>query len=87
LSTPTTIALLSGGLDSATAAALAVEAGQRVIGLSFDYGQRHRRELVAADRLAGVLGLAEHHTIAVNLAAWGGSSLTDAAIALPSAGA
>ena len=86
MSTPTTIALLSGGLDSATAAALAVEAGHRVIGLSFDYGQRHRRELVAADRLAGELGLAEHHTIAVNLAAWGGSSLTDAAMALPSEG-
>ena len=41
----TTIALLSGGLDSATAAALAREAGHRVIGLSFDYGQRHQREL------------------------------------------
>jgi adenylyl- and sulfurtransferase ThiI len=45
---PTAIALLSGGLDSATAAALAQEAGLRVIGLSFDYGQRHRRELEAA---------------------------------------
>ena len=66
------IALLSGGLDSATAAALAIEAGQRVIGLSFDYGQRHRRELEAASRLASTLGLAEHHTIAVNLASWGG---------------
>ena len=53
------IALLSGGLDSATAAALAIEAGQRVIGLSFDYGQRHRRELEAASRLASTLGLAE----------------------------
>ena len=41
----TAIALLSGGLDSATAAALAIESGDRVIGLSFDYGQRHRREL------------------------------------------
>ena len=40
---PLAIALLSGGLDSATAAALAIEAGHRVIGLSFDYGQRHRR--------------------------------------------
>jgi 7-cyano-7-deazaguanine synthase len=86
LSTPTTIALLSGGLDSATAAALAVEAGHRVIGLSFDYGQRHRRELAAADLLAQELGLVEHQTIAVNLAAWGGSSLTDAAMALPSDG-
>lgn len=80
------MALLSGGLDSATATALAIEAGQRVIGLSFDYGQRHRRELEAARALAERLGLAEHHTIAVNLAAWGGSSLTDAALAVPSDG-
>ena len=83
---PLTIALLSGGLDSATAAALAREAGHRVIGLSFDYGQRHRRELDAAASVAAALGLEEHHTIAVNLAAWGGSSLTDGALAIPSAG-
>lgn len=83
---PTAIALLSGGLDSATAAALAIAAGWRVIGLSFDYGQRHRRELVAAAAVAAELGLAEHHTIAVNLAAWGGSALTDPDVALPSSG-
>ena len=83
---PTAIALLSGGLDSATAAALAQEAGHRVIGLSFDYGQRHRRELAAASAVAQALQLAEHHTIAVNLAAWGGSALTDAAIAVPTGG-
>ena len=77
------IALLSGGLDSATAAALAQEAGGRVIGLSFDYGQRHRRELQAAAAIAEALNLAEHHTISVNLASWGGSSLTDSAKALP----
>ena len=82
----TAIALLSGGLDSATAAALAMEAGHRVIGLSFDYGQRHRRELEAAVSLASTLGLAEHHTIQVNLASWGGSSLTDVQQAIPSAG-
>ena len=82
----TAIALLSGGLDSATAAALAQEAGHRVIGLSFDYGQRHRRELEAAAAVATALGLAEHHTIAVNLAAWGGSSLTDASQVIPSGG-
>ena len=64
----TAIALLSGGLDSATAAALALEAGKRVIGLSFDYGQRHRRELQAAAQVAQALGLTEHHTIKVNLA-------------------
>jgi 7-cyano-7-deazaguanine synthase len=85
-SMPTAIALLSGGLDSATAAALSIEAGYRVIGLSFDYGQRHRRELQAAAHVAQALGLAEHHTVAVNLAAWGGSALTDAAIAIPNDG-
>jgi 7-cyano-7-deazaguanine synthase len=83
---PTAVALLSGGLDSATAAALAIEAGYRVIGLSFDYGQRHRRELQAATAVAAALGLVEHHTISVNLAAWGGSALTDAAIPVPSTG-
>ena len=83
---PTAIALLSGGLDSATAAALAIEAGLRVIGLSFDYGQRHRRELEAAATLAATLGLAEHHTISVNLAAWGGSSLTDGDLVIPTGG-
>ena len=82
----TAIALLSGGLDSATAAALAIEAGNRVIGLSFDYGQRHRRELKAAAAVAMALGLAEHHTIQVNLAAWGGSSLTDVHQVIPSSG-
>ena len=82
----TAIALLSGGLDSATAAALAIEAGQQVIGLSFDYGQRHRRELQAAAAVAEALGLAEHHTIEVNLAAWGGSSLTDARQTIPTGG-
>jgi 7-cyano-7-deazaguanine synthase len=83
---PLAVALLSGGLDSATAAALAIEAGYRVIGLSFDYGQRHRRELEAAVAVAAALQLAEHHTISVNLAAWGGSALTDTAIAVPTGG-
>ncbi|WP_063407720.1 MULTISPECIES: 7-cyano-7-deazaguanine synthase QueC [Prochlorococcus] len=82
----TTIALLSGGLDSATAAALAVEAGQKVIGLSFDYGQRHRKELQAADALAAHMGLTEHHVISVNLGSWGGSSLTDLTQTVPSEG-
>ena len=86
MSQRTTIALLSGGLDSATAAALALEQGSRVIGLSFDYGQRHRRELDAAAAVAQQLGLAEHHCIAVNLASWGGSALTDASISIPSEG-
>lgn len=83
---PLAVALLSGGLDSATAAALAIEAGHRVIGLSLDYGQRHRRELKAAAAVAEALQLAEHHTISVNLAAWGGSALTDATITVPTGG-
>ena len=86
MSQRTAIALLSGGLDSATAAALALEQGDRVIGLSFDYSQRHRRELDAAAAVAQQLGLAEHHCIAVNLASWGGSALTDASISIPSEG-
>ena len=77
---------LSGGLDSATAAALAIEAGQKVIGLSFDYGQRHRKELQAADALAAHMGLTEHHVISVNLGSWGGSSLTDLTQTVPSEG-
>ena len=85
-SPPRAIALLSGGLDSATATALAIEAGYAVIGLSFDYGQRHRRELEAARRLAHHFGLVEHLELAVPLSTWGGSSLTDQAQPLPSDG-
>ncbi len=48
----TSIALISGGLDSATAAGLAIEANQTVIGITFDYGQRHKRELQAAGEIA-----------------------------------
>jgi 7-cyano-7-deazaguanine synthase len=86
MSAPLAIALLSGGLDSATAAALALEAGHRVIGLSFDYGQRHRRELSAAQTIASNLELDEHHCISVDLAAWGGSALTDPQLSVPSDG-
>ncbi len=81
-----TIALISGGLDSTTATALAIEAGYEVIGLSFDYGQRHQRELKAAKELASFLKLTEHHLIKVNLASWGGSSLTNLEQKLPTSG-
>ena len=86
LGQPTAVALLSGGLDSATATALAIEAGYRVIGLSCNYGQRHQRELQAAEKLAAHFGLSEHLQVAVNLATWGGSALTDQAQPLPSEG-
>ncbi|MCA9283451.1 MAG: 7-cyano-7-deazaguanine synthase QueC, partial [Phycisphaerales bacterium] len=60
--------------------------GYRVIGLSFDYGQRHARELEAARELATALGLAEQHRVAVDLARWGGSALTDPRADLPEGG-
>ena len=82
----TTIALISGGIDSATAAAIAQEKGKEVIGLSFNYGQRHQKELQAASELAKYLGLIEHHIININLASWGGSSLTDFNQNIPSKG-
>ncbi|AAQ00899.1 MULTISPECIES: 7-cyano-7-deazaguanine synthase QueC [Prochlorococcus] len=83
---PKTIALLSGGLDSATATAIAIEQGHNVIGLSFDYGQRHKRELEAAKLLANHLKLIEHHIIDINLSTWGGSSLTDLNESIPKTG-
>ena len=84
---PTAIVLLSGGLDSATAAAQAIADGYGVIALSFDYGQRHQRELEAARAVAGHLAIADHHFIDVNLAQWGASSLTDLSQTLPQDGA
>jgi 7-cyano-7-deazaguanine synthase len=80
------IVLLSGGLDSATTAAQAIADGYEIIAISFRYGQRHDRELIAAQQIAATLGIREHFTIDVNLAQWGGSALTDAAIAVPTDG-
>ena len=77
------VVLLSGGLDSATVAAWARARGYEVIGLSIDYGQRHRCELDAAKALASHLGLADHIVLRVDLSAFGGSALTDAAIPVP----
>ncbi|MGB3298326.1 MAG: 7-cyano-7-deazaguanine synthase QueC [Phormidesmis sp.] len=85
-SQPKAVVLLSGGLDSATCAAQALADGYQVIALSFDYGQRHDRELLAARAVAQSLGIADHRLIKVNLAQWGGSSLTDANMALPTDG-
>lgn len=79
----TMVVLLSGGLDSATVAAWARARGFEVIGLSIDYGQRHRCELDAAKALASHLGLADHVVLRVDLSAFGGSALTDAAIPVP----
>nr|AUG32376.1 7-cyano-7-deazaguanine synthase [Paulinella longichromatophora] len=73
----TIVTLLSGGLDSATATALAQEAGYRIVGLSFDYGQRHKCELKSAEKIASYFDIEEYHTTSVNLSAWGGSTLTN----------
>ncbi len=80
---PIAIVLLSGGLDSATAAAQAIADGYSVIALSIDYSQRHARELLAAKQVAAHFGIQQHFVMAVNLAQWGGSALTDEAVAVP----
>ncbi|WP_026188269.1 7-cyano-7-deazaguanine synthase QueC [Methyloversatilis universalis] len=80
------VVLLSGGLDSATVLAMARAQGFDAYCLSLDYGQRHRAELVAAERVAQALGAAGHRTISLDLRAFGGSALTDSAIAVPTGG-
>jgi 7-cyano-7-deazaguanine synthase len=70
--------LLSGGLDSATVLALARSEGREVYALSFDYGQRHRIELEAANRLAQHYGAKRHETYPLDLSIFRGSALTDA---------
>jgi 7-cyano-7-deazaguanine synthase len=77
------VVLLSGGLDSATTLALARAAGHECHCLSLDYGQRHRAELAAAANVARALGAAAHRVITLDLAAFGGSALTDPRIAVP----
>jgi 7-cyano-7-deazaguanine synthase len=80
---PKAVILLSGGLDSATALAIAREDGFDCYALSVDYGQRHRAELEAAARVARALGAREHRVVPVGVAQFGGSALTDPAIAVP----
>jgi 7-cyano-7-deazaguanine synthase len=77
------VVLLSGGLDSATALAIARERGFDCHALSVDYGQRHAAELEAARRVARSLGAHEHRIMRVDLAGIGGSALTDPTIAVP----
>ena len=77
------VVLVSGGLDSATVLAWARQQGYQLYGLSFDYGQRHKHELVAAKRVCDALGVAKHVVLTLDLRCFGGSALTDAAIAVP----
>ena len=80
------VVLLSGGLDSATTAAIAISEGYRVIALSFRYGQRHEKELAAAKKVAQALGIEEHYISNIDLSQWGGSSLTDESMTIPQDG-
>ncbi|MEX0607729.1 MAG: 7-cyano-7-deazaguanine synthase QueC [Halofilum sp. (in: g-proteobacteria)] len=77
------VVLLSGGLDSATVLALARAEGYRCHAMSFRYGQRHAAELGAAQAVADHQGVAEHRTVDIDLAAFGGSALTDPGIDVP----
>jgi len=70
------VCLISGGMDSAVTAAIAKEQGYEIYALSFDYGQRHRKELVCARRIAHFLGAKEHRVLKTGLASIGGSALT-----------
>lgn len=77
------VVLLSGGLDSATTLALAIEQGHTCYALSFNYGQRHSAELNAARNVAQSMNVTEHKIINLDLTQIGGSALTDKNIAVP----
>lgn len=79
------VVLLSGGLDSMVCAALAREAGFKLLALTIDYNQRHRIELESAARIAAALGAERHVVLPLDLRQFGGSALT-ADIAVPKAG-
>jgi 7-cyano-7-deazaguanine synthase len=77
------VILLSGGLDSVTTLAIAKQQGFDCYTLSFDYGQRHDAELVAAKKLSIQMGAIEHKVINIDLRSIGGSALTDTTIDVP----
>ena len=71
------VVLLSGGLDSSTVTGIAKKSAAKIIGLSFDYGQRHKKELNSASIIAKHFDIEEFKIIKIDLSLWGGSSLTD----------
>jgi len=71
------VVLLSGGLDSSTVTGIAKKSEARIFGLSFDYGQRHKKELNSASIIAKHFDIEEFKIIKLDLSIWGGSSLTD----------
>jgi 7-cyano-7-deazaguanine synthase len=80
---PKAVVLVSGGLDSTTVLAIAKSQGFDCYTLSFDYGQRHRVELKAAQHISTVMGAVEHKTVELDLRTIGGSALTDDQIDVP----
>jgi len=80
---PRAVVLLSGGMDSATALATAKSDGFDVIALTVDYGQRHRREIDAAKKVAKHFGVRDHRIVSLDLTPIGGSALTDKTIRVP----
>lgn len=77
------VILVSGGLDSTTVVAMAKSQGYDCYTLSFDYGQRHRSELVAAQRVSELMAVQEHKVVVLDLGSIGGSALTDISIDVP----
>ena len=77
------VVLLSGGLDSTTCLAIARDAGYECHCLSFDYGQRQRREIEIAARIARTLGAASHRVVRIDIGSFGGSALTDPSLDVP----
>ena len=77
------VVLLSGGLDSATTLAIAKNSGFTCYAMTFRYGQRHAHEITCACRVALSMGVTEHHIVDIDLAAIGGSALTDRGLEVP----
>ncbi len=80
---PRAVVLLSGGLDSSTCLAVAMSEGFEAHALTVNYGQRHRDEIDRARRVARAIGAADHRVVRADLSTFGGSALTDRAIAVP----
>lgn len=77
------VILVSGGLDSTTVLAIAQNQGYECYTLSFDYGQRHRAELLAAEKTSKLMAAVEHKVVKLDLGTIGGSALTDSSIEVP----
>ncbi|MFH0816392.1 MAG: 7-cyano-7-deazaguanine synthase QueC [Methanobacteriota archaeon] len=80
------VVLLSGGLDSTVSACVAKREGLDIFALTIDYGQRHKRELGSAKKVAKAIGAKEHLVIRVDMAKIGGSALTDGELRVPKSG-